>query len=134
MLQHVGADHAVEPALRPLAVRRVARVVAAHLVHVPVFGHAVGHVHAVYHDALRPVLQPLAGAVVEDGPRLGGFDQALDAHDVREQALPGESLRRGNPQARLALDVHALVERDELAVARAGIGAAVLGHRLNFTA
>jgi hypothetical protein len=134
MLEHVGAHHAVEPAFGQRAVRRVRGIEAAHLVHVPVLGDAVGDVAAVDHDFVRAVLHSLPRSVVEDGSASGGIDQALDLRDVRGKALAGERLLRRNAEARLPLDVHAAVEREELAVACARVGSAVRSHRINSTA
>src|SRR5206468_5222055 len=83
---------------------------------------------------LRAVLHALACAVIEDGACAGALDPALDAHDVGAEARARKRLLGRNPQARLALDVHAAVEAQELAVARARMGSAVRRHRINFTA
>src|SRR5688500_8460510 len=96
VLQHVGAYHAVEAAARQLAVRRVAGVVADHLVYVPVLDYARQRRARFALDGIRFVLQALAAAVIQYCLRTRPLDQALDARYLRTEALSGKGELRRN--------------------------------------
>src|SRR5688572_11295631 len=125
VLQHVSAYHAVEAAARQLAVRRVAGVVADHLVYIPVVDDTWQRRARFGLQGMRLVLEALAATVIQYCLRARAFDQALDSRHLRTQALSGKSELRRKTEKGLPLLVHGAVKALQLDVARAGMGAVV---------
>src|SRR3989442_6231226 len=97
MLQHVGADHAVEPALRPPGKRLVGRIEADDALDAPVFLHALPSRDALFGKLSRPILAAFAADVVENRARASLRHQPAHVMRLDEQAaartspLPSDS-------------------------------------------
>ncbi len=96
MFEHVGADHAVDGCRGQGGEVGHAGVVAAHLFHSPIGLDGIEDRLAAILILLghpgRPVLPPLAGAIIENGLRPMLDDQALDRLDEFGELVAGKGL------------------------------------------
>src|SRR5690349_14650779 len=121
MLEYVGADDAVESSLGQLIEGLIGRVVAANVVHTPERAD-IRIVDPLFliDDARGQVLEPLAGAIVEDRACAGVLDQFLDPGRFWREALTGKSPLRRDAAVHLAVQMHLLVLLQEATISRTG--------------
>src|SRR2546426_6968739 len=127
MLQHVGADYAVEPALRRPGKRLVGRIEADDALDAPVFLHALPARDALFGKLERPILAAFAAAVVENRARAGLRHQPAHVVRLEQQAAAGKRVLGSDAPHQLAARVHLAVELEQAPVTSARILAAVRG-------
>src|SRR6266513_1580782 len=125
MIQDVGTDHAVEPALRRPGKRLIGRVEADDALDSPVFLHASPARDAVFGKLQRAILAAFAAAVIENRTRAGLRDQPAHVMRLGQQAAAGKSPLGSDTANQLAAHVHLAVEIEQAPIASARILAAM---------